>query len=186
MQTRQRYVCVATLALVGSMLTNGVVLAQQVVNPRDLGIVAAPTAGSTPLPLGLVPLEIIHAAEVAFKRFEGGATLTSAQLDKDDVLAIYEIRGATRSGTLLEADIRPDGTVEELEIEIQASAVPAVVREALEQFAPSFTPDTGRPLIEMSVRPSDAGLSEIWYEYSGTQFDVEIRSDGKALLIEPA
>jgi hypothetical protein len=89
-------------------------------------------------------------------------------------------------GRLLEADVTPAGVVVELAIEIAQAGVPEVAKQALERFAPGFVPAPGRPRIEKSVRPSDLGLSEIWYEFSGTTFDVEIRSDGRAVLIEPA
>jgi hypothetical protein len=177
---------VAILLTAGSLLTHESAFAQSSVNPQDLGIVEAPVAGSVNIPLGLVPLHIRHTAQVAIKQFAGGGTLTSGQLDKDDVLGLYEIAGVTMDGKLFEVDVRPDGVVEELEIEIGAGEVPAAVREALATFAPGFTAATGRPLIEKSVRPSAIGLSEIWYEFSGVTFDVEVRSDGRAVLIEPA
>jgi hypothetical protein len=170
--------------IAGCLLQAQSAIAQEV-NPEDLGIVEAPTAGSVSVPLALVPLPIRHSAQVAFKTFDGGSSLTAAQLDKDDVLALWEIAGKTSDGRALEADIRPDGTVEELEIEVSAGEVPDAVMQALKTFAAQFTPaDDG--LIEKSVRPSDIGLSEIWYEFSGANFDVEVRSDGKAVLIEPA
>jgi hypothetical protein len=160
--------------------------AQQTVQPRDLGVVQAPTAGSTPIPLNQLPAAIKHCAEVAMKRYEGLATLVSAQLDRDDVMAIYEVAGKTHDGRLVEADIRPDCTVEELEVEIDRNQVPDHVKEALERFAPNFSPSNERPRVEKSIRPSALGLDEIWYEFGGTTFDVEVRSDGRALLIEPA
>lgn len=185
MQTIHRSVVIAVHLAVGSMLAQGSALAQTV-NPQDLGIVEAPTAGSVELDLDSVPLIVIHAAKVAFKHYDGGATLTSAQIDKDDVLAVYEIVGKTSEGRFLEADIRADGVMVELEIEIGEGQLPPEVQQALGTFAPNFTPSGDRPRIEKSVRPSDVGLPEIWYEFSGSNFDVEVRSDGKAILIEPA
>ena len=186
MRIDQRSAITTALVIVGALCTQGAVQAQQGVLPRDLGIVQAPTAGSVAIPLASLPLAIRHSAEVAFKKFDVGAILTGAQLDRDDVLAIYEVRGETSDGRLLEADIRPDGVVEELEIEVARGAVPTEVLQALERFAPNFTPASEKPRIEKSVRPSAVGLSEIWYQFSGTEFDVEIRSDGRAVLIEPA
>jgi len=116
------------------------------------------------------------------KEHAGGATLTSAQLDMDDILAIWEI-GAEAGGVALEADIRPDGTVEELEVEISEDEVPQAVLDAKARWFPSFAPEG---LIEKSIRPSDDGLPQIWYEFSGVEFDVEVRRDGAAALVEPA
>ncbi len=97
----------------------------------------------------------------------------------------FEVKGLI-GNRIVEADIRPDGVVEELEIEIGENAVPEAVAQALKKFAPSFAPSAEAPRIEKSIRPSDIGLPEIWHEFSGTNFDVEIRSDGKAVWIEPA
>ncbi len=45
----------------------------------------------------------------------------------------------------------------------------------------------GNRIVEADIRPDGVVEElEIWYEFSGTNFDVEIRSDGKAVWIEPA
>ena len=44
-------------------------------------------------------------------------------------------------------------------------------------------PADAQPRIEKSIRPSANGLSEIWYEFSGVTFDVEVRSDGRAHIV---
>jgi archaellin len=172
------------LTVVGMLVGAGLAHAQQV-QPQDLGVVQAPAAGNVSVPLDAVPLPVLHSAEVAFKIYEGGATLTAAQVDKDDSLAVYEIQGL-HGGRMLEADVRADGFVLELEIEINQAQVPPAVSQSLEQLAPGFTAASDRPRIEKSVRPSEVGLPEIWYEFSGVSFDVEIRSDGRAVFIEPA
>jgi hypothetical protein len=166
------------------MFAFGSAAAQQL-QPRDLGVVEAPTAGSVNIALEDVPLPILHTAEVAFKKYMGGGTVTAAQVDRDDVLAIYEIIG-TSDGRRVEADIRPDGVLVELERQIGQGQIPAVVSQALATFAPGFQPADQQPRVEKSIRPSAGGLPEIWYEFSGVTFDVEVRSDGKAVLIEPA
>jgi hypothetical protein len=76
----------------GALLVADGAFAQSSVQPQNLGIVQAPTAGSVAIPLNAVPLPILHAAEVAFKRFEGGGSITAAQVDRDDVQALYEIK----------------------------------------------------------------------------------------------
>jgi hypothetical protein len=174
------------LVALATALTPAATYAQSSVSPNQLGIVQAPAAGSVAIPVAALPPHVRHAAQVAFKRFDDGAFITGAQLDKDDVLGVYEVRGKSSDGRALEADIRPDGVIEELEVEIGSDEVPPAVSQALARFASGFTPAEGSPQIEKSIRPSDAGLSEIWYEFSGSSFDVEIRSDGRAVLIEPA
>lgn len=156
------------------------------INTNDLGVVEAPVAGSTRLDVSAVPAIVLHSANVAFKTNIGAATVTGAQVDKDEVQAIYEVQGRTASGALVEADITADGTVNELEIEIESSHVPAAVLEALETYAPTFEASEERPKVEKSIRPSAIGLPEIWYEFSGSNFDVEVRSDARNIVIEPA
>jgi hypothetical protein len=184
MRRTTRSVVVSLLVAVAVVLGGRMALAQQL-QPGDLGVVEAPTAGAVTISLGDIPIPILHTAEVAFKKYMGGGSVTSAQVDKDDVLAVYEIVG-TAGGRRVEADIRADGVLVELEIQIGQGQVPEAVTQALATYAPGFEPAAEQPRIEKSVRPSDGGLPEIWYEFSGTSFDVEIRSDGKAVLIEPA
>jgi hypothetical protein len=97
--------------------------------------------------------------------------------------------GKSRARPAMEKDLKqtsdPTERSKRLEIEIGAGEVPGGVMQALKMFAPQFVPAQDG-LIEKSVRPSDVGLPIIWYEFSGSNFDVEVRSDGKAVLIEPA
>lgn len=153
------------------------------IGSESLGVVTAPGAGNTTVDVANVPPVVLHAARVAFG---AGATVLSAQVDGDEVLAIYEVKGQASDGTPLEADITPGGVLEELEVQIQSSAVPSNVSDAVLRFAPDFEASDESPAIEKSIRPSAGGLPEIWYEFSGTDFDVEVRSDARAVLIEPA
>jgi hypothetical protein len=175
---------VATLivANAGAQATGGV----STVDSGDLGVVSAPTAGTTQIDLASVPPLVLHAARVAFKEFDGAAVISSAQVDADEVGAIYEIKGQASDGTRLEADITAAAVLDELEVGIPASAVPQAVSDAVHRFAPDFELADEVPAIEKSIRPTESGLPEIWYEFSGTTFDVEVRSDARALLIEPA
>ena len=178
-------VALSSLALTAS-LPFATAHAVESVKTNELGVVEAPTAGSTPVDLKDVPPLVLHAARVAFKEYDGQAELTGAQVDADEIKAIYEVKGRASDGTLLEADIRADAVLEELEIEISPEKVPENVRKALGSFAPHFEASAEPPAIEKSIRPSAGGLPEIWYEFSGVTFDVEVRSDAGAVLIEPA
>ncbi|MDQ3775013.1 MAG: hypothetical protein M3461_11955 [Pseudomonadota bacterium] len=154
--------------------------------PNDLGVVEAPNAGSTPVDLADVPPLVLHAARVAFKEYVGQAVLTGAHVDADGIEAVYEVKGRASDDTLIEADIQADAVLLELEIEISRQEVPENVHEAVRRFALGFEASGESPAIEKSIRPSAGGLPEIWYEFSGVTFDVEVRSDARAVLIEPA
>lgn len=178
-------VALASLALTGS-LPFATAHAVEIVKPDDLGVVEAPNAGSTPVVLAAVPPLVLHAARVAFKEYVGQAELTGAQIDAAEIKSVYEIKGRASDGTLLEADIQADAVLEELEIEISREKVSEHVRAAVQQFAPNLEASGESPAIEKSIRLSAGGLPEIWYEFSGVTFDVEVRSDARAVLIEPA
>jgi hypothetical protein len=184
MYSATRWMHTVAVAAILSVSAYASANAQQL-QPGDLGVVEAPSAGSVSIELADVPLPVLHSAEVAFKKYMGGGTITSAQVDKDDVLAVYEIVG-TSGGRRVEADVRADGVLLELELQVGQGQVPEAVSQALSTHAPGFQPANEQPRIEKSIRPSAIGLPEIWYEFSGQTFDVEIRSDGKAILIEPA
>ena len=85
--------------------------------------------------------------------------MTSAQVDKDDILAVSEIIG-TSGGRRVEADVRPDGVLVELELQVGQGQVPEVVPQALTTYAPGFQPAAEQPRIEKSIRPSDGGLPQ--------------------------
>ncbi|MGH8606928.1 MAG: hypothetical protein ACREX9_05785 [Gammaproteobacteria bacterium] len=178
-------VALSSLALTAS-LPFATADAVESVEPNDLGVVEAPDAGSTPVDLADVPALVLHAARVAFKEYDDQAELTGAQVDTDEIKAVYEVKGRASDGTLLEADIQADAVLQELEIEISREKVPENVREAVRRFAGNFEASDEPPAIEKSIRPSAGGLPEIWYEFSGVTFDVEVRSDARAVLIEPA
>ncbi|TPV92479.1 MAG: hypothetical protein B7733_25540 [Myxococcales bacterium FL481] len=156
-------------------------------NPtRRFGSVEAPTAGSESVPLADVPKDVLHTAEVALKVFEGRSVLLEAALDKDEVQPVWEILAKTRGGKLVEVDVTADARVIELEVEVYEGDVPYAVIDALYTMFPHFEAAPGRPKVEKSIRPSAMGLNEVWFEFAGVEFDVEVRSDGRALLAEPA
>ncbi|MES2746350.1 MAG: hypothetical protein V4655_13040 [Bdellovibrionota bacterium] len=153
---------------------------------RDAGFVRAPTGGSKVVTLDQVPAAILHAAEIAFKSHNANYSLTGASMDFDEIEAVYEIQANGANGLKLEVDVSASGEIQELEIELAREDVPANVLEALNLYFPNFEASTDSPSVEKSVRPSANGLLEVWYEFGGMKFDVEVRSDAKSLLIDPA
>ncbi len=173
--------------LVGLLCLSTVSSAKAASEMKTPGIVEAPVQGSTmSLTLEQLPTLVRHAAELAFRGYSEGYTITRAQVDMDDIEAVYEVQAKSSDGRFLEADVSSDGKIMELEVEITREEVPAEVAKALSTFAPGFALSTEGPAYEKSFRPSANGLLEIWYEFSGTNFDVEINSNGTSVLIEPA
>ncbi|SMF79935.1 PepSY domain-containing protein [Pseudobacteriovorax antillogorgiicola] len=178
-----KFTSIAVLSMISS-----IALADntQTDSSSNLGFVEAPAAGSMAMTLEAVPGPILHAAQVALQNYVGKNELVSVELDRDEIEAVYEISALTADGRRLEADISASGKVLEIEEEIASNAVPFKIRTAIQTYLPNFLPAKETPAVEKSIRPASNGLLEVWYEYAGELFDVEVRSDGLALLIEPA
>jgi hypothetical protein len=110
----------------------------------------------------------------------GGLPLESVALDLDGGIATYEFKTKTERGTQLEIDVTADGHIDELEEEITINDVPGQVTELLARHFPGLKPT----FIERSTRGSLA----VWYEFEGThdgrELDIEVRSDGRVILIQ--
>jgi hypothetical protein len=90
---------------------------------------------------------------------------------------VYEFAGTMTDGMGFEVDIASDGSVEEIERQIEASALPAEVTAALEQNLAGFTPDYA----EESTRPDGAIVYEFEGTHEGQAIDAEINADGTGL-----
>lgn len=116
-----------------------------------------------------VPQAVMEAAQAEAER--AGAELTAAAMDDD----AYELSGTLENGMGFEVDVLEDGTVDEIEEEIEMSEVPEAVTATLEENLSGFEPS----YIERSTRE---GGAQIVYEFEGThegtEIDVEINEDG--------
>ena len=116
---------------------------------------------------------------------DGGGTVISSHLDKDDVIAIWEVQGSSAGGRMIQVDVRPDGTIEEVELEVGAGEVPpraGCPRTICARFYAAHRKHEYRK----EYPPQRARASGVWYVFSGTTFDVDIGSDGRAVISEPA
>ena len=172
-----RRIVVVGAVLAAPMLAAAGVAVASGSGPYKPGFIHDPLAGAEELAIADVPPAILHSARVALD----GGEVTGAQLDRDAPLAIYEIAGTT-GNTEVEVDVRPDATIEEIEVLITDADVPDVVSSLLASVFPDFVPET----IEKSIRPTEIGLLETWYEFGGAEFDVEINSTATEYLVEPA
>ena len=110
-----------------------------------------------------------------------GVTIDSVGLDLDNGTATYEFAGKLPSGMAFEIDVDADGTVEELEEQIEAAAVPQPAMDLVARYLPGFAPE----LVEKSTR----GDFVVFYELEGNNaqgnaIDVEVRADGRQILIQ--
>jgi hypothetical protein len=145
------------------------------------GFAVQPLAGEKPLNLEEVPNWVLHTASVTLP----SAEFTAAQLDQDEIGAVFEIKG-TDKGAPAEVDVFPDGSLEEIELVIKTEDVPEAPLQLFNTYFPGFT----LTKIEKSIRPTRTGLLEVWYEWDGKMkdgvaVDVEINSRGSTYLVEP-
>jgi hypothetical protein len=166
---------------VGAIIGTGVAIGTNGSSAPEPGFADLPFAGEPDVDLADVPAWVIHTAKVALPKAE----FKTAQLDQDDLLAIYEVQG-TNDGKAVEVDVRPDGSVQEIELVIDAKDVPEAAAAKFASLFPKFE----LVKIEKSIRPSETGLLSVWYEWDGTPeggdpVDVEIDSTGSTYLVEP-
>lgn len=146
---------------------------------KKLVIVAAALAFASPA-LGQeeseVSLEEVPAAalEAAQAKAEG-VEFIKAQIDNDEGTETYELSGTAENGKAIEVDVLADGTIEEVEEEIDASELPQEVSAALEENLAGFQPS----YIEKSTRDDGATVVyEFEGEHNGKEIDAEINEDG--------
>jgi uncharacterized membrane protein YkoI len=143
-------------------------------------------AAEIDMTLEQLPMHILETAKNALP----DATFTAAQLDTDDIIeegigAGYEVQGEM-NGAAVEVDVRPDGSIEEIEMIIAEADVPA---EVMEMFTAKF-PGFELNKVELSRRPTRSGFTSVWYEFDGVTtdgeaVDVEINAAATKYLVEP-
>ena len=126
-----------------------------------------------------VPEAAMEAAEAEASAM--GVTLKEVAMDDDEGTMTYELSGQMENGMMFEVDVLEDGSVEEIEEEIDMSMVPEEVSATLQENLPGFEPE----FAERSTRPMEDGL--VVYEFEGTHeggpVDVEINEDGSNYMM---
>jgi len=178
---RKNALVVAAVVGVGAIIGTGVAIGTNGSSAPEPGFAEKPFAGEADVDLADVPAWVIHTAKVALP----AAEFKTAQLDQDDIEAVYEVQG-TYAGKAAEVDVRADGSVEEIELVIDPKDVPEGPAEKFASIFPKFE----LVKIEKSIRPTRTGLLETWYEWDGTAeggdpVDVEVDATGKTYLVEP-
>lgn len=109
-----------------------------------------------------------------------GVTFDRVSIEVENGVSIYEFEAQDHNGKHIEIDVTEDGDLEEIEMEIDASELPASVLETLNDVAPGFRPD----YIELSVRDGGAAfVYEFEGELDGASMDIEIAENGELLLL---
>lgn len=124
----------------------------------------------TTIELSAVPAPAMEAAQKAAPRI----TFETANMDEDEGTATYELSGKMSSGMAIEVDVLADGTVEEIEEQIDSGALPTEVKAALDKEMAGFAPT----MIEKSTRPDGTVIYEFEGTHDGKDIDAEINADG--------
>lgn len=125
----------------------------------------------TRVELSAVPAAAMQAAQKAAQ----GVTFETATMDNDEGTETYELGGKLSSGKAIEVDVLADGTIEEVEEEIDAAALPAEVKATLDKELAGFAPE----MIEKSTRPEGKVVYEFEGKMDGKDIDAEIDADGQ-------
>jgi hypothetical protein len=119
-----------------------------------------------------VPSTVMDAANTANT---AGVTFDAVAMDE----GVYEFSGTMESGMGYEVDVMEDGTIEEVEEQIEASELPEAVSDALDTNLAGFTPD----YVERSTRADGAIVYEFEGTHEGQTIDAEINEDGSGFMM---
>jgi hypothetical protein len=118
--------------------------------------------------------QVPAAAMEAAKAQAGSMEFTAVAMDNDEGTATYELSGKMENGMAMEIDVLEDGTIEEIEEQIEMSAVPVAVTTALESNLAGFKP----AMAEKSTRSGNTVVYEFEGTHDGKEIDAEINADG--------
>ena len=123
----------------------------------------------TDVPEDVVDTAIATAPGVEFDR---------VSVEVENGVSIYEFESEDHEGKHIEIDVREDGKLEEIEMEISLDETPENVTEVLEETAPGFEP----AYIEASTRPDGSTVYEFEGSIEGGEVDIEIDESGEVLV----
>ena len=118
-----------------------------------------------------VPTTVMEAATAANTM---GVTFDAVAMDE----GVYEFSGTMEGGMGYEVDVMEDGTIEEVEEQIEASDLPEAVTAALETNLAGFTPD----YVERSTHADGSIVYEFEGTHEGQTIDAEFYEDGSNFM----
>ena len=138
-------------------------------------IASSIATANTEIPLDSVPENIMDTAI----RTAPGVTFDRVSIEEENGVSIYEFEAKDHNGRHIEVDVTEDGDLEEIEMEIPFSDVPADVVATLEATASGFIP----VYIEFSVRQTaPIYVYEFDGDLEGRQVSIEIAESGDLLV----
>ncbi len=122
----------------------------------------------------------ISLEEVPLTAMSAAKTVTNAEFNqarielKSDGSLMYIMRGKNQQGYQVEAQVSPNGTVTQVDEQIDSSAVPEVAVKAFKRWAPNDQ--------TISVWRSTR-LGELYYQFVIPDFWLEVAPDGNKVMI---
>ncbi|MEO1152041.1 MAG: hypothetical protein AAFW83_13785 [Pseudomonadota bacterium] len=152
---------------------------------RTLGVfvsvssAALSAAAFQPVSFEDVPAHVLETAQ----KTAPGVTFDKVSTENEAGVTVYEFEATDYRGRHIEVDVRADGSLEEIEMEIDESEVPDTVLAALNADQKDFTVR----YIEVSVRANGFHVYEFeGITAAGGRLDIEIAEDGRILSREGA
>ncbi len=118
--------------------------------------------------------------EVPMTAMSAAKTVTNAEFNqarielKSDGSLIYIMRGKNQQGYQVEAQVTPNGTVTQVDEQVDSSAVPEIAVKAFKRWAPNDQTIS----IWRSTR-----LGELYYQFVIQDFWLEVAPDGNKVMI---
>ena len=136
--------------------------------------VAAASAQS--VEMSAVPPTVVAVARAAVP----GVEWTKAGIDVDiaTMTPVYEITG-TIGGRQVEVDVTVTGEIDEIERQVEMSAVPQKAQALLRAYLPQFQPT----MVEHSTRKGGRVVYELEGRHDGREIDVEVGEAGDVIMI---
>jgi opacity protein-like surface antigen len=137
---------------------------------------AAAAANAQSVEMGAVPDTVVAVAKAAAPGVEWSKA--GVDVDADTLTPVYELTG-TKGGKQVEVDVTPTGEVDEIETQVEMSAVPEAAQKLLKVYLPQFE----ATMVERSTRRH----GQVFYEFSGRhdgrEIDVEVSEAGDVIMI---
>lgn len=140
-----------------------------------MGTFAGARADEEKVPLDKLPKAVVEAVK---KRFPD-AQLVSAEKETEDGKTVFEVN-IKNKGQTIEVTLTPEGTIVEIEKQIEAKDLPKTVAEALEKKFPKAT----FKVIEEVIKVKDGKEGLAYYEVllvtaEMKKLEVAVTADGK-------
>ncbi|WP_445634112.1 Beta-lactamase-inhibitor-like PepSY-like domain-containing protein [Nostoc sp. DSM 114161] len=122
-----------------------------------------------------IPLEEVPATAISAAKTVTNAQFNQARIEmKSDGSLIYIVRGKNQQGFEVEAQVSPNGTITQVDEQIDSSGVPEIAVKAFKRWAPNDQLVS----IWRSTR-----LGELYYQFVIQDFWLEVAPDANKVII---